>query len=114
MSGDRYGQVTFFTFLTLPGVIGIASYSGSLTVIFAFVMCVFLLGHGIETFTARITGNPAAAAVCGVSLAYLTAQMGYPWDNCCLRRRDFYRRHNVGPLMDFAKPDIENAKLKLG
>jgi hypothetical protein len=79
MSGDRYGQVEVFTFLTLPGVVGFSSYSGSILVIFGFVFATVLAGHLLEWFAGFTTGNVAACAVSGVSLAYLTVQMGFPW-----------------------------------
>lgn len=79
MSGDRYGNVEYYTFLTLPGPVGVASMSGSPLIVAAFMFGLALAGHSIEWVAARITQNLAAAAVTGVSLAYLTVQMGFPW-----------------------------------
>jgi hypothetical protein len=79
MAGDLYGKVEFFTFLTLPGTIGFASYSGSVPVIFGLVFGAIIIGHLVEWFAFKMTGNIAVAAVSGVSLAYLTVQMGFPW-----------------------------------
>lgn len=79
MAGDPYGKVEVFTFLTLPGIIGFASYSGSIPLIFGFVFGTILAGHLVEWFACTITGNVAVGAVSGVSLAYLTVQMGFPW-----------------------------------
>ena len=79
MSGDPYEDVQFFTFLTLPGPFGVASYSGNTAIIFAFAFGVILIGHSLEWIAARLTGNVANAAVSGVSLGYLTVQMGFPW-----------------------------------
>jgi hypothetical protein len=79
MSGDPYAKVEVFTFLTLPGIIGIASYSGSTALIFGFVFGTILAGHLVESFAGKVTGNVAVRAVSGVSLAYLTVQMGFPW-----------------------------------
>ncbi|TPL88658.1 hypothetical protein [Mesorhizobium sp. B2-3-12] len=79
MSGDRYGNVEYYTFLTLPGPVGIASLSGSLPVVAAFMFALTLVGHSIEWVASRATQNIATAAVAGVSLAYLTVQMGFPW-----------------------------------
>ena len=79
LAGDLYGNVKFFTFLTLPGIIGVAAYSGSLLGTFAFVFCIVLLAHSLEVFAAAMTRNVAVAAVSGVSLAYLIVQMGFPW-----------------------------------
>jgi hypothetical protein len=79
MAGDPYGKVEVFTFLTLPGVIGVASYSGSVPVIFGFVFGTMLVGHLLEWLGCSMTGNVAVGAVSGVSLAYLTVQMGFPW-----------------------------------
>ena len=79
MSGDFYAKVEFWTFLTLPGIIGFASYSGSIPLIFGFVFGTILAGHLVEFFVLRITGNVAGGALSGVSLAYLTVQLGFPW-----------------------------------
>ncbi|RVC95869.1 MAG: hypothetical protein EOS66_03960 [Mesorhizobium sp.] len=79
MSGDRYGNVEYYTFLTLPGPAGVASMSGSPLIVAAFMFGLALLGHSIEWVAARLTQNLATAAVTGVSLAYLTVQMGFPW-----------------------------------
>jgi hypothetical protein len=79
MSGDRYGQVQTFTFLTLPGVVGFASYSGNILAIFGFMFTIVLAGHFLEWFADFTTGNVATCAVSGVSLAYLTVQIGFPW-----------------------------------
>lgn len=79
MSGDRYRNVDYFTFLTLPGPVGIASYSGSPTTIFSLVFLLVLAGHALEWLTASLTKNLAATSVAGVSLAYLVVQMGFPW-----------------------------------
>ncbi|MPZ46239.1 MAG: hypothetical protein GEV05_23205 [Betaproteobacteria bacterium] len=79
MSGDRYGRVEHFTFLTVPGPIGIGSYSGSQAVIFFLSLGLVLAGHALEWLAARLTGNLAAASVAGVSLAYLVVQMCFPW-----------------------------------
>lgn len=79
MSGDRYGNVEYYTFLTLPGPVGVASLSGSLLVVAAFMFALTLVGHSIEWGAARATQNLAAASATGVSLAYLTVQMGFPW-----------------------------------
>ncbi|RWG58191.1 MAG: hypothetical protein EOQ64_08615 [Mesorhizobium sp.] len=79
MSGDRYGNVEYYTFLTLPGPIGVASMSGSPLIVAAFMFGLALVGHSIEWVAARLTQNLATAAVTGVSLAYLTVQMGFPW-----------------------------------
>ncbi|MCA0035318.1 MULTISPECIES: hypothetical protein [unclassified Mesorhizobium] len=79
MSGDRYGAVKYYTFLTLPGPVGVASLSGSPLLVAAFMFGLALVGHSIEWVAARLTQNLATAAVTGVSLAYLTVQMGFPW-----------------------------------
>jgi hypothetical protein len=79
MSGNFYAEVEEFTFLTLPGIIGFASYSGSIPLIFGFVFGTILAGHLVEFFVLKITGNVAVGAISGVSLAYLTVQMGFPW-----------------------------------
>ncbi|TIM23907.1 MAG: hypothetical protein E5Y74_04015 [Mesorhizobium sp.] len=79
MSGDRYGKVQYYTFLTLPGPIGVASLSGSIIVVSVFMFFLTIAGHSIEWLAAWVTQNVASAAVTGVSLAYLLVQMGFPW-----------------------------------
>jgi hypothetical protein len=79
LSHSTYTESRGFTFLTLPGIIGVGSLSGSLSIIFAFVLMMILGLHTLEVLAAKLTGNVAVGAVCGVSLAYLTAQMGFPW-----------------------------------
>jgi len=79
MSGGRYANVEYYTFLTLPGPIGVASMSGSPLIVAVFMFGLALVGHSIEWVAARLTQNLATAAVTGVSLAYLTVQMGFPW-----------------------------------
>jgi hypothetical protein len=79
MAGDRYIDVKVFTFLTIPGVIGFGSYSGSYLWTALFTFLVFLIGHFVETFAARATRNAGAAAVAGVAMAYLVAQFNVPW-----------------------------------
>ena len=79
MAGNPYGTVKVFTFLTLPGVIGFASFSGSFLSIFVFVLGTMLAGHFVEWIGWRMTGNVAVGAVSGTSLAYLTVQLGFPW-----------------------------------
>ena len=79
MAGDYYGNVRGFTFLTLPGVIGVASFSSHLLFIGGFVFAVLLAGHFIEWLALKLTHNVATGASAGVALAYLTVQMGFPW-----------------------------------
>lgn len=79
LSGDRYGKIDYYTFLTLPGPVGVASLSGSLVVAFAFMFLLIIVGHSIEWAAARVTQNIATTSVTGVSLAYLVVQMGFPW-----------------------------------
>jgi len=79
MSGDLYADVKGFVFLTLPGPIGIASYTGNLVLIAAFVFVTMLLGHALEVYSARVTRNIGCTTAVGVSLAYLFVQMGFPW-----------------------------------
>jgi hypothetical protein len=79
LSGDQYGTVEYYTFLTLPGPVGVASYSGSHFIVAAFLFVVVLAGHAVEWLMAKFTANIGAAAVAGVSTAYITVQMGFPW-----------------------------------
>ncbi|WP_176038295.1 hypothetical protein [Brucella tritici] len=79
MSGDLYANVKGFVFLTLPGPIGIASYTGNLALIATCVFVIMLLGHAIEVYSAKVTRNIGCTTAVGVSLAYLFVQMGFPW-----------------------------------
>lgn len=79
MAGDKYIDVKHFTFLTIPGVIGFGSYTGSYPGIALFTFFVVVLGHLVEKFAAQVTKNSAAASVSGVALAYLVAQFNVPW-----------------------------------
>lgn len=79
MSGDLYANVKNFVFLTLPGPIGIASYTGNLALIATFVCVTMLLGHALEVYSAKVTRNIGCTTAVGVSLAYLFVQMGFPW-----------------------------------
>ncbi|MCX8278674.1 hypothetical protein OSJ77_00535 [Phyllobacterium sp. 0TCS1.6C] len=79
MSGDRYANVKDYVFLTLPGPIGVASYTGNLVLIVAFVFVCMLLGHALELYCASVTRNLGCTSAVGVSLAYLFVQMGFPW-----------------------------------
>lgn len=79
MSGGKYDGVKYFTFLTLPGFIGVGSLSGNVAIIFAFAFACIIVGHTIEWAGLKITKNAATAAVVGVSVAYLIVQMPFPW-----------------------------------
>lgn len=78
LAGDIYAEVTTFTFLTLPGPIGIAAFSGSYLIVAAVSFLLVMLGHTLEWFAARLTRNIGCVAVTGVSLAYLFVQMCFP------------------------------------
>lgn len=79
MSGDKYRDVKEFVFLTLPGPIGVASFSGSLWVIAGSMFLLVLAGHLFERLAGSLTRSVAACSVVGVSLAYLSAQLNVPW-----------------------------------
>lgn len=79
MSGDKYRDVKDFVFLSLPGAIGVASYSGSLWLIAGSMFVLVLAGHFFEVAAGGLTKSIAACSVVGVSLAYLVVQLNVPW-----------------------------------
>jgi hypothetical protein len=96
MAGDKYLGVKTFTFLTLPGPIGVGSYSGDVLSVGFFMFLLFLIGHGVEVFSAFVTRNASCTIVTGVAMAYLTVQMGFP------RTLFFFTLEIVGALLCIA------------
>jgi hypothetical protein len=76
---QRPASETRFTFLTLPGVMGVLSYSGSaaLTAVGMFLITLFVIGT--ERLLAVASQSAFFAAVGGVGLANVFAQMGFPY-----------------------------------
>lgn len=78
MSHSVYTRLDNFVFMTIPGPVAIAAFSGSALVCFLALASTVLTGTLIEHLGLRLTANPAIAAVAGVALAYLLVQMNFP------------------------------------
>lgn len=78
MSHSVYTRLDKFTFMTIPGPVALAAFSGSALVCFLALAGTVLFGTLIEHLGLRLTANPAVSAVAGVALAYLLAQMNFP------------------------------------
>jgi len=79
ISKSPYQESESFTFLTLPGIIAILYYSGSLLIVFMGVIFVLLLMLATEWVALRITGNLFLQSVVGISLANVIAQLNFPY-----------------------------------
>lgn len=78
MAGTGYQRSDHFVFMTIPGPVAVAAFSGSALVCFLAMAGLVLAGSAIEYCAGRATGNPAATAVSGVALAYLLVQVNFP------------------------------------
>lgn len=78
MSHAVYTRLDKFIFMTIPGPVALAAFSGSALVCFLALTGMVLIGTLIEHLGLRLTANPAVAAVAGVALAYLLVQMNFP------------------------------------
>lgn len=78
MSHSVYTRLDNFVFMTIPGPVAIAAFSGSALVCFLALAGTVLAGTLFEHLGLRLTANPAVAAVAGVALAYLLVQMNFP------------------------------------
>ena len=79
ISNSQYKKLSEYTFLTLPGIIAILYYSGSLTVVFigAFFISSFLML--IESVVLQVSQNHFLAAVLGLALANIVCQLNFPY-----------------------------------
>lgn len=79
ISKSPYEESESFTFLTLPGIIAILYYSGSLLIVFAGVIFVLLLMFVTEWFALRVTGNLFLQSVVGMAMANVVCQLNFPY-----------------------------------
>lgn len=79
IAGSAYAPSQQFTFLTLPGVLAVLAYSGSLVVVFLGAATVCALLMATEAFAARSTGNPYLLAVAGAAMAYVASNLNFPY-----------------------------------
>ncbi|GGE39771.1 hypothetical protein GCM10007276_16380 [Agaricicola taiwanensis] len=78
MSGSPYARLDKFVFMTIPGPVAVAAFSGSAVLCFLFMAAAVMAGTLIEGLAGRLTANPAIAAVAGVAMAYLLVQLNFP------------------------------------
>ncbi len=79
MSNATYRPQSSFTFLTLPGVVAIFSYSGSALVTALGMGVIGLLVLGTEAAYRRLLNSEFVCAVVGVAMANALAQMNFPY-----------------------------------
>lgn len=73
-----YPRSTRVVFMTIPGPVAFAAFSGSRSWCFAILLVLVVAGALLEYLAARLTANPAVGAVAGVALAYLVVQLNFP------------------------------------
>lgn len=74
-----YADSDRFTFLTLPGTIGVLAYSGSLMVVLLGAALIAAAAIGTEVAAARGTGNPFLLAVAGAAMANVVSNLNFPY-----------------------------------
>ncbi len=74
-----YATYPGFTFLSLPGVVGILDYSGSLIVVLLGMVLITSVLLALEWLTLHFTSNPYLAAVSGVAMANELAEASFPY-----------------------------------
>jgi hypothetical protein len=79
ISRARYKPRAGFTFLTLPGVVAVMSYSGSHWVILLGMVLATAIVLGTEAAFRRLFQNDFLCAVVGVAMANALAQMNFPY-----------------------------------
>jgi hypothetical protein len=78
MSGSMYETFENFTFMTIPGPIAILFYSGSLMIVAAGILLLYLIGNSIELLVRVLLKNPLASGTTGMAMAYLIVQTNFP------------------------------------
>ena len=73
-----YANYRGFTFLTLPGIVAILDYSGSLPVVLLGMLLITAALLAVERLTLRFTGNLYLAAVTGLAMANELAEANFP------------------------------------
>jgi hypothetical protein len=79
ISRSEYKPLSGFTFLTLPGAVGVMSYSGSTWVVLLGMMLLTTLVLGTEAAFRRVFQNDFLCAVVGVAMANAIVQMNFPY-----------------------------------
>jgi hypothetical protein len=79
ISNSPYKASQRFTFLTLPGLVGVLFYSGSLAAVFTGTLLVTLLIVGTELIAFRITSNPLLCSMIAMGMANVACQMNFPY-----------------------------------
>jgi hypothetical protein len=74
-----YANYPGFTFLSLPGVVGILDYSGSLAVVLLGMALITAVLLTLERLTVHFTNNPYLAAVSGVAMANELTEASFPY-----------------------------------
>jgi hypothetical protein len=74
-----YANYPGFTFLSLPGVVGILDYSGSLIVVLLGMALITSVLLTLEWLTLHFTSNPYLAAMSGVAMANELAEASFPY-----------------------------------
>jgi hypothetical protein len=79
ISRSPYRSYENFIFQTLPGVIAVLYYSGSLAVVFVGMASIAAVLTITEAVIHRFIGNPYFSAVTGLTTAYVICQLAYPY-----------------------------------
>jgi hypothetical protein len=77
ISKSQYQASERFTFLTLPGIVGVLFYSGSLATVVAGTLFVTLLMMATELAALRLTANPFLVSLVALGMANVAAQMNF-------------------------------------
>jgi TRAP-type C4-dicarboxylate transport system permease small subunit len=75
----KYKRSETFTFLTVPGVVGLLALSGSLLVVLVGTLSIGVLVLGTEVIAERWFGNDFLLSIVGASMAYVVCQMNFPY-----------------------------------
>lgn len=79
MAGSPYEKLKGRTFLSIPGVVAVFSYSGLPALVGFGVMLFFVLGAGIEALAGYLLRNPLVTALVGVATANAICQLNFPY-----------------------------------
>lgn len=76
---SQYAPYQEFTFLTLPGIVAILYYSGSVVLVGAGMALVTLIMLWTEALAMRMVGNAFFVALVGVALANVVCNLSFPY-----------------------------------
>ena len=79
ISQSLYKPLNSFVFLTIPGIVAVLDYSGSLGVVFLGMVLATMLLLGTELVASRLICNPFFLSLVGISLANALCQMNFPY-----------------------------------